>query len=82
MVYCDLQPDGTPVTIYDEAGNEIWSVTLTNTFNCVVLSHPSLKTGHIYTVDYGGGSETLDFTESNVVRAGTSSWGWGFPGRW
>lgn len=78
VVYCDLQPGGTPVTIYDENGDEIWTVTLENTFNCVVLSHPALEMGHVYTVDYGGGTETLDFTSSSNLRVGSSSSGWGF----
>ena len=84
VVYCDLQPGDTPITIYDESGNEIWTATLANTFNCFILSHPALEAGHVYTVDYGGGTETLDFTESNNIRVGSSSsgWGWGFPGRW
>ena len=80
VISTDLQPDGTPVTIYDEAGNVIWSVTLADTFNCIVLSHPDLLPGHVYTVDYGGGTETLDFTSSTILRVGTSSFGWGFPG--
>lgn len=84
VLYCDQQPAGTTVTIYDEDGGEIWSVTMANVFNCIVLSHPALEMGHVYTVDYGGGTETLDFTESNNLRVGSSSsgWGWGFPGRW
>ena len=80
VVNVELQPGGTPVTIYDEAGNEIWSVTLENTFNCIVLSHPALELGHVYTVDYGGGTETLDFSASNILRVGSSSFGWGMMG--
>ncbi len=72
----DLQPGGTPVTIYDADGNEIWSVTLANTFNCLTLSHPAMTVGNVYTVDYGGGTETLDFTSTNIIRTG----GWGMGG--
>jgi len=82
VIYVDLQPGGTPVTIYDENGGEIWSATLANPYNCIVLSHPGLLPGHVYTVDYGGGTETLDFTSSTNLRAGAGGWGGRGFGRW
>lgn len=80
VIYTDYQAAGTVVTIWDEDGREIWSVTMENTFNCLVLSHPELLPGHVYTVTYGSGSSTLDFTETTVITM-RSSGGWGFGGR-
>jgi hypothetical protein len=80
----DSQPAGTLVTITDEQGQELWAVTMTNTFNCLVLSHPDLQSGHVYTVTYGSSSATLDFTETTVINpAGGFGFGGfgGFPGR-
>lgn len=79
VVTTSLQSAGTTVTIYDEGGEVVWSVTLANEFNCLVLSHPGLEPGHVYTLDYGGGTQTLDFTSSTVLRVGSGrSGGFGF----
>ena len=78
-VVTGTQPDGTTVTITDEDGNVIHSVVLVNTFNSLVLSHPDMVQGHVYTVTYGTDSTTLDFTNTNVVSVG-SRFGMGGPG--
>lgn len=76
----ELQPAGTAVTIADAGGREIWSVTMADTFNCLVLSHPGMTRGNVYTVTYGSGSRTLDFTDATVINmAGGFGFG-GFPG--
>jgi hypothetical protein len=81
LIKMDTQPAGTQVTITDSQGQEIWSVTMTNTFNCLVLSHPGLQPGQVYTVTYGSGSTTLDFTDTTVINpAGGFGFGGGFPG--
>lgn len=69
---------GTPVTLYDSAGNELWSWTLVNYYSCLILSHPSMTQGNIYTVTYGETSQTLDFTTANSITVGSSGRG----GRW
>ena len=63
----------TTVYIHDSEGNEIWSYTLPNYTSCLIVSHPAMTQGNIYTVTYGEQSTTLDFTSSNIVSAG----GWG-----
>lgn len=77
LVTTDRQPGGTVVTIYDEDGSTVWSVTMADTFGCLILSHPDLLPGHMYTLDYGGGTVTLDFTSSSILRLGS---GGGFGG--
>lgn len=73
------QAAGTVVTITGENGNEIWSVPMANVFTCLVLSHPDMTPGHIYTVTYGTASSTLDFTGTTVINM-SGGFGFGGPG--
>lgn len=69
---------GTPIYIYDSDGNEIWTHTIANYTTCLIVSHPDMVQGNVYTVTYGENSTTLDFTSSNSISAG--GWGGGFGG--
>lgn len=71
------QPAGTTVAILDSGGREIWSATMANTFNCLVLTHPALQRGNVYTVTYGGQSATLDFTDTTVINMAGGFGGFG-----
>lgn len=73
----DQQPAGTLVTILDSDGNEIWSATMANVFNCLVVTHPAMQVGNVYTVAYGDSSSTLDFTDTAVIN-NRGGWGFGF----
>ena len=66
----------TPIYIYDSDGNEIWNHTIANYTTCLIVSHPDMVQGNVYTVTYGENSTTLDFTSSNSISAG--GWGGGF----
>lgn len=74
----DQQPAGTLVTILDSDGNEIWSATMANVFNCLVVTHPAMQIGNVYTVTYGNSSSTLDFTDTAVINS-RGGWGFGRP---
>lgn len=69
---------GTPVYIYDSGAKEIWSHTIANYTTCLIVSHPDMVQGNVYTVVYGDDSVILDFTTSNSISAG--GWGGGFGG--
>jgi hypothetical protein len=75
----DTQPAGTVVTITDSQGQELWSVTMANAFNCLVLTHPDLQPGQVYTVTYGDSATTLDFTSTTVINQNSFGFG-GFGG--
>lgn len=66
---------GTPIYIYDSEGNEIWNHTIANYTTCLIVSHPGMTQGNIYTVTYGEKSTTLDFTETNSISLRSSSRG-------
>jgi hypothetical protein len=76
----DSQPAGTVVTLTDSQGQELWSVTMANTFNCLVLTHPDLQPGQVYTVTYGDSATTLDFTSTTVINQNSFGSGFGFGG--
>ena len=71
-------PAGTEVTLSDEDGNIIWSVTMANTFSCLQVSHPDMQPGRVYTLTYGTQTTTLDFT--NTTNISKSGGGGGFGG--
>lgn len=73
-----IQAD-TPIYLYDSDGNEIWNHTIANYTTCLIVSHPDMVQGNVYTVTYGENSTTLDFTSSNAITAG--GWGGGRGGR-
>ena len=80
VIYTSGTTGGTLVTLSDSEGNELWSYTITNYFNCLIVSHPSMTLGNTYTVTYGTQSTTLDFTSSTSISAGSGGWGGGFGG--
>lgn len=71
---------GTEITVTDGEGNVILSATLQNTFSSLILSHPDMLPGNVYTVTYGTGSATLDFTSSTVINNSSFGFGFGGPG--
>ena len=58
------------VTLADSRGNVIYQTVLTNTCNSVVVTHPDLQVGQVYTLTVGSQTKTLDFTTSNVINQG------------
>lgn len=80
VIYTSGTTGGTLVTLSDSEGNELWSYTIANYFNCLIVSHPSMTLGNTYTVTYGTQSTTLDFTTSTSISAGSGGWGGGFGG--
>lgn len=68
---------GTPIYIYDSEGNELWNHTIANYTTCLIVSHPDMVQGNVYTVTYGENSVTLDFTSSNAITTGSSRGGFG-----
>lgn len=79
-VITGTMPNETEVTISDEDGNVIYTATMADTFNSLVVSHPDMIQGNVYTLTCGTQSFTLDFTSSTVVNAGNSGFGFGGPG--
>lgn len=61
---------GTPVYVYDSGAKEVWSHTIANYTTCLIVSHPDMVQGNVYTVVYGDNSVILDFTTSNAITAG------------
>ena len=72
-------PAGTEVTLSDEDGRVIWSAVIEDSFSCLMISHPEMQPGHIYTVTYGS-TTTLDFTTSTNISTGGSGRGGGGGG--
>ena len=74
------QAGGTEVVLIDnDTGEVLYSAVMADTFSSLLISHPAMMAGKTYTVTYGSGSSTLDFTTSNVVNL-SGGWGFGFPG--
>ena len=63
-------PAGTEVTLSDEDGRVIWSAVMEDSFSCLMISHPEMQPGHIYTLTYGSTSTTLDFTTTTNISTG------------
>ncbi|MCD7749329.1 MAG: carbohydrate-binding domain-containing protein [Oscillospiraceae bacterium] len=77
----NTQAAGTEVTILDEDGSIIASAVMEDTFSCLIISHPDMTVGNVYTVTYGTESTTLDFTSSAVINSsGGFGMGGGMPG--
>jgi hypothetical protein len=53
---------------------------MANPFNCLVLTHPDLQSGQVYTVTYGDSATTLDFTDTTVINQNSFGFGGGFGG--
>lgn len=75
-----LAPAGTEVVITDSSGNVVWSAVMTNTFNSVVITHPDLQLGQVYTVTMGSQTATMDFTQSTVINQSGGMGGMGGMG--
>ena len=67
-----IQAD-TTIYLYDSDGNKLWNYTIPNYTSCLIVSHPEMTQGNVYTVTYGENSTTLDFTSSNAISAGSRS---------
>ncbi len=80
----NTQATGTEVTILDADGNILASAVMEDSFSCLILSHPDMTVGNVYTVTYGTESATLDFTSTTVINSsggfGMGSMGGGMPG--
>jgi hypothetical protein len=57
---------GTLITLMDDTGEELMSLSSLHDFNHVILSHPDLSTGSSYTVEVGS-SVSIDTTLSSAV---------------
>ena len=68
-------PGGTEVVLSDAEGNVLWDVVLADTFSCLLISHPDMQVGQVYTLTFGSQTKTLDFTSSNLVEIGGSGGG-------
>lgn len=70
VVSTGSQAAGTEIVITDAAGNTLHSAVLVNNFDCLILTHPALAQGSVYTLTCGTDAFTLDFTGGNVVTVG------------
>ena len=68
-----------PITLKDESGKTLESFTPNKSYNCVVISCPSMTTGSTYTVEACG--ETTSVTMSSLIYGSSNGMGGGqFPG--
>lgn len=67
------------ITLKDETGNTLVSYSPVKSYNCVVISCPSIETGNTYTVEACG--ETSSVTMSSLIYGNSGQMGSGrFPG--
>ena len=64
-----------PITLKDESGNTLVSFTPDKSYNCVVISCPSIATGSTYTVEACG--ETTAVTMSSLIYGNSTGMGGG-----
>ncbi len=73
------QQSGTVVRLTDTDGNVLIEHAAERAFNCVILSHPSLKQGETYTLTVGASSTEIRMTDT-VYGSGGGGFGGGFGG--
>lgn len=78
MVKTGTQPAGTQVQLTDGSGNVLLSYTAEQSFDCVILSHPSIVQGGGYTLTVGTSSTGI--TMSSTVYSSSGSMGGGMAG--
>ncbi|MCH5142809.1 MAG: carbohydrate-binding domain-containing protein [Clostridiales bacterium] len=69
---------GSTVTLCDEAGKSLVSVTVKKSCQSIILSSPDLEKGKTYSI-YGGNTEMTSFTISSIITT-IGSQGGSFPG--
>lgn len=69
---------GSTVTLCDNDGNALVSVTVKKNCQSIIISSPDLKKGNTYSI-YGGETQMKSFTISSIITS-IGSQGSGFPG--
>lgn len=75
----DTAESGGTVSLTDESGNEIVSVSTEKSFNCVFISAPSLEKGSTYTLTAGSSTSSIEMTDG-IYNNNTNTMG-GMGGR-
>lgn len=71
-------PAGSTVTLCDEEGNALISVTVKKNCQSIIISSPEIKKGNTYSI-FGGETQMTSFTVSSIITSIGSSGG-NFPG--
>ncbi len=79
LVALDTAESGGSVSLTDESGNEIVSVSTEKSFNCVFISAPSLEKGSTYTLTAGSSTSSIEMTDT-IYNNNTNTMG-GMGGR-
>lgn len=69
---------GSTVTLCDNEGNALVSVTVKKNCQSIIISSPNLKNGNMYSI-YGGETQMTSFTVSSIITS-IGSQGGSFPG--